>query len=384
MNINIFPDASTVAQEAAAFIAAEARSAIAQRGRFIIALSGGKTPWMMLKALAGERIPWESVHLFQVDERIAPRGSADRNLTHLQETLLSCVPLKADQIYAMPVEETDLGSATKKYARLIESIAGFPIIFDVIHLGLGADGHTASLIPEDPVLKVLDRDVAITGTYQHHQRMTLTYPAINRSRKILWVVTGADKVEALGHLINRESFIPAGTIDQQKATLFADQSAADELNKSLQRNFHLSLGIASDHGGFELKEELLRRLRFAGYLVTDFGASSLVSGDDYPDYVIPLARAVSQGTIARGIAVCGSGVGVSVCANKVSGVRAALIGDHFSAKQGVEDDHINILCLGGRTMGVEEAWDLTQTYLKSSYSHASRHLRRLTKVSSIS
>ncbi|MDH4470581.1 MAG: RpiB/LacA/LacB family sugar-phosphate isomerase [Verrucomicrobiae bacterium] len=144
------------------------------------------------------------------------------------------------------------------------------------------------------------------------------------------------------------------------------------------------MGIASDHGGFELKEALVKRLQFLGYHVTDFGAPTLVPEDDYPDYIIPLSHAVSKGTVARGIAICGSGVGVTVCANKIQGVRAALIEDHFSAKQGVEDDHINLLCMGGRTMGLEVAWDLVQTFLQSNYSHAERHLRRLSKVDAIS
>jgi ribose 5-phosphate isomerase B len=143
------------------------------------------------------------------------------------------------------------------------------------------------------------------------------------------------------------------------------------------------LGIATDHGGFPLKQELLARLEAAGYEVRDFGAHELVEGDDYPDYVTPLARAVAAGELDRGIAICGSGVGASVCANKIPGVRAALIHDHFSARQGVEDDHMNILCMGGRTVGAEVAWDLVQTYLAANYSDEPRHLRRLGKVSAL-
>jgi 6-phosphogluconolactonase len=383
MNIDIFPDATTVAQEAASFIAAEARAAVAKRGRFVMAVSGGKTPWMMLRALAGEKVPWENMHIFQVDERIAPTGSADRNLTHLQESLLSHAPMKTEQIYAIPVNETDLETAAQKYAHLIESVTGCPICFDLVHLGLGADGHTASLIPEDQVLKVIDRDVAITGIYQHHQRMTLTYPALNRSRKILWVVTGAEKTEAFAHLLNRDLQIPGSLIVQDHATLFADRAAQGSLNIELWKHSPLNIGIASDHGGFELKKELITRLQYLGYLVTDFGAPSLIPEDDYPDYVIPLAQAVGAGRVTRGIAICGSGVGATVCANKVKGARAALIENHFAAKQGVEDDHINILCLGGRTMGLEVTWDLVQTYLQSNFSHADRHLRRLCKVDAI-
>jgi ribose 5-phosphate isomerase B len=143
------------------------------------------------------------------------------------------------------------------------------------------------------------------------------------------------------------------------------------------------VGIATDHGGFGLKQELAPRLRNAGYEVIDFGAVSLDGSDDYPDFVIPLAEAVKARLVVRGIAICGSGVGASVCANKVTGVRAALIHDHFSARQGVEDDHINVICLGGRTMGSAVAWDVVQTFLSSEFSREERHLRRLAKVTAL-
>ena len=145
----------------------------------------------------------------------------------------------------------------------------------------------------------------------------------------------------------------------------------------------MKVGIATDHGGFGLKEELMAKLRAAGHEVTDFGAHSLDSCDDYPDFVVPLAEAVAAGKVARGVAICGSGVGASVCANKLKGIRAALIHDHFSAKQGVEDDHMNILCMGGRTVGAAVAWDLVETFLTAEGSRAERHLRRLGKVASL-
>ena len=145
----------------------------------------------------------------------------------------------------------------------------------------------------------------------------------------------------------------------------------------------MKVGIASDHGGFELKEELVAKLRAAGHTVTDFGAHSLAPDDDYPDFVVPLSNAVAAGEVERGIAICGSGVGASVCANKVKGIRAALIHDHFSARQGVEDDHMNILCMGGRTVGPEVAWDLAQAYLAAAYSREERHLRRLGKIATL-
>lgn len=143
------------------------------------------------------------------------------------------------------------------------------------------------------------------------------------------------------------------------------------------------VGIATDHGGFGLKEELVTRLKTAGHEVVDFGARTLSDGDDYPDYVVPLARAVVAGQVDRGIAICGSGVGASVCANKVTGGRAALIHDHFSAKQGVEDDHMNILCMGGRTVGPLVAWDLVEAFLHAKFSQEPRHLRRLGKVAAV-
>jgi len=145
----------------------------------------------------------------------------------------------------------------------------------------------------------------------------------------------------------------------------------------------MRVGFATDHGGFGLKEEIVARLRAAGHEVVDFGAHGLIAGDDYPDFVIPLARAVAAGTVERGVAICGSGVGAAVCANKVPDVRAGLIQDHFSARQGVEDDHMNVLCMGGRVVGLEVAWDLVQTFLAAEFSQAERHLRRLGKVASL-
>jgi ribose 5-phosphate isomerase B len=142
----------------------------------------------------------------------------------------------------------------------------------------------------------------------------------------------------------------------------------------------MRIGIAGDHAGFDLKQELLAHLGEAGYAVVDFGAQGLNPGDDYPDFVIPLAHAVAAGTVERGVAICGSGVGASVCANKIPGIRAALIHDHFSARQGVEDDHMNIICMGGRTVGSAVARDLVDVFLAAKFSQAERHLRRLAKI----
>jgi 6-phosphogluconolactonase len=230
MKIEIFADADTVASEAAALIAREARTAVQEHGRVVVAVSGGHTPWVMLRALAKEEVPWDRFHLVQVDERVAPAGDADRNLTHLKESLLQYAPLSPDQVYAMPVESDDLETAARTYAATLTKIAGSPPVLDLVHLGLGPDGHTASLVPKDPVLDVSDADVGVTGVYQARRRMTLTYPIINRSRRILWLVTGAEKVEMLIRLRKADPAIPAGRVNQERALVFADRAAAGQTN----------------------------------------------------------------------------------------------------------------------------------------------------------
>jgi 6-phosphogluconolactonase len=229
MKIEVFADDESTARAAAKIIAADARAAIATRGRFIMAVSGGHTPWIMLRALAKEELPWEHVHVAQVDERVAPAGDPDRNLTHLRETLLEHSPIRPEHIHAMPVESPNLEAAARQYAAALCEIAGSPPILDLVHLGLGPDGHTASLLPGDPVLNVTDANVALTGVYQGRRRMTLTYPAINRSRRILWLVTGREKVDMLLRLRKGDSSIPAGRIRQDGAVIFADRAAAGDL-----------------------------------------------------------------------------------------------------------------------------------------------------------
>lgn len=228
MKIEIFEDSDSVARAGAATIAAEARDCAASRDRFSFAVSGGHTPWVMLRALAAEDVPWAAVHIFQVDERVAPEGDPDRNLTHLRESLLQHVPLRPDQIHAMPVELADLDSAAAKYALALQEIAGAPPILDLVHLGLGPDGHTASLVPGGRVLQVMNAEVGVTGAYQGRRRMTLTYPALNRSRKILWIITGGDKVDAFGRLRRGDGSIPAGTVRRDGALVLVDRAAAGQ------------------------------------------------------------------------------------------------------------------------------------------------------------
>ncbi len=217
--VEIVPDPAAVAARAAAYVAERARAAVAERGRFSFAVSGGHTPWAMFAALAGHELPWSKTAIFQVDERVAPAGDPDRNLTHLQASL----PANADaEIHAMPVEDDDLEAAAEQYAQLL------PERLDLVHLGLGPDGHTASLVPGDPVLDVDDRDVALTARYMGRQRMTLTYPPLDRARARVWLISGADKRDALGRLRTGDRSIPAGRVTGAGSLVIADAAAAGD------------------------------------------------------------------------------------------------------------------------------------------------------------
>jgi|SRR5579862_4034468 len=229
MQMEVLTDGNNTAARAAEIIAADARAAVEARGKFIMAVSGGKSPWLMLADLANQHVPWKNVHVFQIDERIAPPGDPDRNYTHLRASLLEHVPIPEQQIYPMPVNSPDLDAAAQQYARTLESIAGAPPVLDLAHLGIGTNGHTASLLPGDPVLDVIDRDVAVTANaFEGHRRMTMTFPMINRSRKILWLVVAADKAAMLRRMLAADKSIPAGRISQSQAVILADRSAAGE------------------------------------------------------------------------------------------------------------------------------------------------------------
>ncbi len=217
--LEVVADERAAARRAAELIAAAGREAAAARGPFGFAMSGGRSPWAMLAILGElEEMPWEATELFQVDERIASPGSEDRNLTHM---VLGLSMDHQSTLRPMPVTQRDLEAAARDYE------TSLPERLDLVHLGLGPDGHAASLVPGDPVLEVSDRRVAITETaYQGHHRMTLTYPAIDDARQVLWLVTGAEKRDALAKLLAGDESIPAGRVKNEAMTIVADEAAA--------------------------------------------------------------------------------------------------------------------------------------------------------------
>jgi 6-phosphogluconolactonase len=221
MNLEVLNDAESVAAAAAACIARAAREAVALRGRASIAVSGGTTPGRMLELLSLQDVPWRDTHFFQVDERAAPAGHPDRNLAGLQKSLNR----QDAQIHPMPVE-ADLERGVTEYARELELTAGRPPALDLVHLGLGTDGHTASLVPGDPALEVRDYPVALTGVYQGRRRMTLTFPVLDQARQVLWVVTGAEKRLMVERLLRSDQAIPAGRVRSANMLLLVDQAAA--------------------------------------------------------------------------------------------------------------------------------------------------------------
>lgn len=226
MKLWILDTPEAAARSAADYIATLARAAVEARHAFTMALSGGSTPVPMFDLLASADLPWRHAHVFQTDERVAPHGDADRNLTVLDERLLSKIPIAEDQVHAMPVDGGDIDAGASSYERTLRRIAGLPPILDVVHLGLGADGHTASLVPGDGVVNVRDREVAYSEAYQGRRRMTLTVPALDRARHLVWLVSGSAKAGALLRLLISDPAIPASRIQLQRASLFVDQDAA--------------------------------------------------------------------------------------------------------------------------------------------------------------
>jgi len=225
MEILVYPDPSSVAQAAADFIERRARECLTQSARFVMAVSGGHTPQPMLRALAERVLGWERVHVFQVDERVAPDGDPERNWTHLQKSLGPLWARIGPRVYPMPVTHADLEAGAAEYAATLLQVTDEVGSIDLVHLGLGDDGHTASLVPNDPALRIRDRDVTVIPPYRGLARMTLTFAAINRARQVLWVVVGADKHPALTRLLQGDSSIPAGLVSDDNATVIADAAA---------------------------------------------------------------------------------------------------------------------------------------------------------------
>ena len=226
MKIHQYNTIDEVAAAGAEFIVDSARQAINERNQFTLALSGGQTPWHMLRKLAEYDLAWDCVKVVQVDERVAPDGDKTRNLNSIREAFGDRTNLPPQNLLAMPVVTDDLDAAADNYANKLTDLAGKPAVLDVVHLGLGSDGHTASLVPNDGVLDTTDRDVDVTGVYFGKRRMTLTYPIINRARQILWLITGENKSNMLNRLLEADISIPAGRVGHQHATIIADMAAA--------------------------------------------------------------------------------------------------------------------------------------------------------------
>jgi 6-phosphogluconolactonase len=222
--IHVGVDEQDAARQAAELVASELSAAIAQRGHATIAFSGGTTPWAMLRVLATIKLAWDHIDVFQVDERVAPDGDPDRNATHIESELISRASIGKQHWHPIPVQEPDPAAAARLYERTLRDVAGDAL--DVVHLGLGADGHTASLVPGDPVLGETERLVAATGPYQGHRRVTLTYPALDAARRIVWFEAGAAKGEILRRLVAGDPTIPAGRVLQDRAVVVCDEPAA--------------------------------------------------------------------------------------------------------------------------------------------------------------
>lgn len=232
MNVEVLADSEALAKGAVDVIVRSAATAIEERGVFVWAVSGGTTPRRMLELLRERRdIDWSRVHVCQVDERLAPDGDPDRNATMLDEALLTEDFLRRNTpagVWLMPVTNEDHETAADDYARTLDALAGHPLIFDLIQLGMGSDGHTASLVPGDPILTIVDRDVALTNDYQGRRRMSLTWPVLDRAKELLWVIGGESKRDAVAQFLANDPSIPATLPTQARATVLLDAAAAGD------------------------------------------------------------------------------------------------------------------------------------------------------------
>ena len=219
-------DPANAAAMAADWLATRITEDVGERGRCVLALSGGQTPWKMLEELITRNVPWHALQVVQVDERVVPLDDPRRNFTHIHDLLCKRGRLEEKQLHPIPAERPDPDLVAREYAKALEALAGSPPIIDIVHLGLGSDGHTASLLPGDATLRIMDRDTAATGLYAGTRRITLTLPCLNRARAHLWLITGADKARSLRELIKGEGDIPAVRVVRDRAVVFADATAA--------------------------------------------------------------------------------------------------------------------------------------------------------------
>lgn len=283
--------AESTALSAAKGLANSIRAAVQARGQCTLALSGGSSPKGLLAALAKEQLPWQSVHIFQVDERAAPAGSPDRNWTSLQAMLLDHIEIPTNNIHVMPADDDDLQGAAKRYAAKLTAVAGPQPVIDIVHLGLGGDGHTASLIPGDPVLGETESDVAVSGKFQGYQRLTLTYPCLRRARQLVWFVIGANKAAMLEKLLQADQRIPAGRLGHDRNVVYADQLAAPD-----QPDAQCSPVLSIDVGGSHVKfmDSVNRERR-------QFESGKKLSAEEMCKQVLGLVTDWDYGAVSIGI-----------------------------------------------------------------------------------
>jgi 6-phosphogluconolactonase len=235
VEVTIGKDPAAVARLAADWLAARVSADVAARGRCIVALSGGQTPWPMLEDLITRDVPWHAVQIVQVDERVVSMDDPRRNLAHIAELLCQRGRLEERQLHGIPVERPDVDLAAHEYLKTLESLGGSPPVLDVVQLGLGSDGHTASLFPGDAALRITDRDAVATGMQAGTRRVTLTFPCLNRARARLWLITGAEKAARVHELISGQGNLPAMRVSRESAIVFADASAAGSPRASASR-----------------------------------------------------------------------------------------------------------------------------------------------------
>ena len=387
--VTVLKDPDELAEAAARLVVDAAAKAVAARGNFRIALAGGETPRATYARLAkppfSDRVDWGRTWVFFGDERAVAPEHPDSNYGMAHATLLSKVPVPAAQIRRIRAEADDPEVAAVEYAKALAETFGtrrgeLPR-FDLVLLGLGVDGHTASLFPGSPVLKEIFRTVAAVhaAAAAIPQRLTLTLPVLNAAGRVVFLVAGAEKAKVVKAVLAERAMLPAAMIrpDDGELVWLLDRAAASLLPAG--GTVAMRIAVAADHRGFSAKEPVIRALEGDGHQVLDLGTSS-TEPVDYPDYARAVGRALREGRAEVGVLICGSGAGVSIAANKLRGVRAALCHDLFTARQSREDDDANVLCLGARVVGVDMAVALAREFVGARFSGAERHARRRAKV----